>query len=292
MDTRGVGAVSPAGGAAGPGLELQLTGERRTVQRPAVNLAVLKCHEMRRQTRERETDQTLALHAVVDPALSGGECEARDVLVATVPGVPAVGTAARLVTCLTVTLHLLTAHSAPLTPALVAAVPPGGALTVLLPLQDAVHAAVLSSLSPSLTLAPVGPGTVDAGGGLVAGRRPGLALVHVPAGGEAVHWIVVGGVSLPAGAVVPASLVHTDTLPAAPVDFIAKRTLVHVLLAVVARVSRGALAVVRGHAEAAVVTCGLAESCNKRVLRLKNILNNSKYSRRSFVPKLNYSLGL
>ena len=196
----------------------------------------------------------------MDPALARGEGEARDVLVRTGPGVPALRTAARAGVCLAVTVQLGAGHSALLTPALVTALHPLRPLTVLHSLQHAVQGTLLG---PALALAAVGPATVDAGGGGVAGGRPCLALVQVPAGGGARHRVVVGGVALPAGAVVPAHLVNTDTLPNTAVDLLSLLTLVPVLLAVVAPVARGAVAGVGGGAGAAVVAWRETESCKE-----------------------------
>ena len=197
----------------------------------------------------------------MNPALARREGEAGDVLVRTVPGVPTLRTAARAGLCLAVTVQLGAGHSAPLTPALVTPLNPLRPVTVPLSLQQAVQGALL--LAPPLALAAVGPGTVDAGGGGVAGGGPGLALVQVPAGGGARHWVVVAGVPLPAGAVVPPDLVNTDTLPHTAVDLLSLLTLVHVLLTVVAPVARGALAGVGGGAGAAVVAWRETESCKE-----------------------------
>ena len=197
----------------------------------------------------------------MDPALARREGEARDVLVRTGPGVPTLRTAARAGVCPAVTVQLGAGHSANLTPALVTALHPLRPLTVLHSLQHAVQGTLL--LGPALALAAVGPATVDAGGGGVAGGRPPLALVQVPAGGGARHRVVVGGVALPAGAVVPADLVNTDTLPHTAVHLLPLLTLVPVLLAVVAPVARGAVAGVGGGAGAAVVAWRETESCKE-----------------------------
>ena len=77
---------------------------------------------------------------------------------------------------------------------------------------------------------------------------------------------MVGGVARPAGTVVPAHSVDTDTLLSTAVHSRAQRTLVQVQLAVSAGVAGGAVTLVRGHAEAAVVTGRLTESCSTIVL--------------------------
>ena len=163
--------------------------------------------------RDRGTHQTLALHAVVDPALSCSEGEARDLLVPAAPAVLTLRAAARVRPCLAVTVQLVAGHSPLLTAALVTAVPPLRPVTVTLPLEPAV----VGALSPPLTLTAVAPGTVKASGCLMACVSPGLALVDIPAGGGAVHWVVVTGVPLLAGAVVPTHFIDTDTLTPASV---------------------------------------------------------------------------
>ena len=77
---------------------------------------------------------------------------------------------------------------------------------------------------------------------------------------------MVGGVARPAGTVVPAHSVDTDTLLSTAVHSRAQRTLVQVQLAVSPGVAGGAVTLVRGHAEAAVVTGRLTESCSTIVL--------------------------
>ena len=215
----------------------------RAVLRPAVHLAV----------------ETLALLTVVDPALAGTEGEAGDVLVRTVGRDLTVRTAGGVSQSRppTLTLHLAALHPPGLTPTLGTAVPPLGPVTEHPALQSTV-----SGAGPApLTLAPVTPGRVDTGGRHITGGRPRLALVQVPAGGGVLQGVVVGGVARPAGTVEPAHSVDTETLVPTPVDGLAQRTLVQVQLAVVAGVAGGTVALVRGHAEAAVMTGRLAESC-------------------------------
>ena len=202
--------------------------------------------------------ETLALHAVVHPALAGTEGEAGDVLVGTAGRELALRAAGRVCVRVTaLTLQLGALQPAGQTAALVTAVLPLRPVTPPLPRQSAVQGAV----PPRLTVAPVTAGRVDTGGRVVTGRRHRLALVHIPAGGGVLQRVVVGGVARLAGTVVPAHSVYTDALLSTAVHSRAQRTLVQVQLAVVAGVAGGAGATVRGHAEAAVMTGGLTQSC-------------------------------
>ena len=158
----------------------------------------------------------------MDPALARGEGEARDVLVRTGPGVPALRTAARAGICPAVTVQLGAGHSANLTPALVTALHPLRPLTVLHSLQHAVQGAVL--LGPPLALAAVGPSTVDAGGGGVAGGQAQLALVLVDANRLSVgaRRILVGAVACLALAQVPAKAIRRPISVKKLLNFIEK----------------------------------------------------------------------
>ena len=71
--------------------------------------------------------------------------------------------------------------------------------------------------------------------GRQAGGGAGGTLILVHTGGRAVQRVVVGGVAIPAGAVLPARHVHADAVRAAGfggtlVIRCRRRTLVHVLL--------------------------------------------------------------
>ena len=130
--------------------------------------------------------QTLALQAGVDPPLPGAEGEAGDVLVRTAGlllALRAAGRVSQLVRSVTLTLQLSALQPARPAAAVVAAVNPLRPLTEPPTLQSAVQRAGRGV--PRLTLAPVTAGRVDTAGRQVAGRRPRLALVNIPAGGGA-----------------------------------------------------------------------------------------------------------
>ena len=122
----------------------------------------------------------------MDPPLPGAEGEAGDVLVRTAGlllALRAAGRVSQLVWSVTLTLQLSALQPARPAAAVVAAVNPLRPLTEPPTLQSAVQGAGRGV--PRLTLAPVTAGRVDTAGRQVAGRRPRLALVNIPAGGGA-----------------------------------------------------------------------------------------------------------